>query len=345
VLGAFFKYNVMGGNFREALAIAERGEALANKMDTPIIHTLIHAMLGLTHHLTANHEKARKHCELAMVAIDSHETSEQILRFDFDYRNVSFCALARTSWLSGDPERALRQSEQAMAWAATLQNPVNFCIALVWTISVNLMMGNLKKAEALNESLCEQAQNYSLAPYRGLSQGFKGTILIRHGHLEEGIGLILLTLRQLKAIGYKLYTSDLSSYVIEALVALGRGEEALAILNQTLEAVEVNGDSFILAELHRLKGLIATILPATALSPEICFLESIAIARAQNALAWETRATTSLASLYTRQNRGTDARKLLCEVIQKFRDGATSNDLELAGQMLSDLDQQLEPCH
>jgi predicted ATPase len=55
--------------------------------------------------------------------------------------------------------------------------------------------------------------------------------------------------------------------------------------------------------------------------------QSLTIARAQGALAWELRSATSLAQLWQRQSRYREALDLLCPVYQRFTEGYATPDL------------------
>jgi tetratricopeptide (TPR) repeat protein len=334
----FFKYYFRQGDQRTALTIAQQTEAIASEIDDPFLKSMVDANLALTYHLTGNLESARKHCQSAMLPIGPRAHSVQTLRFAFDYRVAALCAWARNSLLTGQPELAAQQSEQALDWAGTLQNPVIVCISLVWAISINLLLGNVQKAQNLTEKLTEHSQDFSITPYMLLSRGFRGAILSRRGNTGEGIQMIELSLQQARAINSKLFTSDLSGYLAEALVEAGRHEEAFSVLERTFESVDVNGDSFILAELLRVKGVIATKLPASAMSPETCFLESIAIAKSQNALSWELRTSISLAKHLMVHGRRVDAASVLRKIHQRFDEGFATADLLAASQLLGELD-------
>lgn len=58
------------------------------------------------------------------------------------------------------------------------------------------------------------------------------------------------------------------------------------------------------------------------------------IAKDQQALAWESRAATSLAQLWRNENRWTDAKELLGKVYSRFTGGFSSRDLVAARQLL-----------
>jgi len=95
------------------------------------------------------------------------------------------------------------------------------------------------------------------------------------------------------------------------------------------------------AELHRLQGeLLQQAARGTshaALTPEACFGQALAIARRQQAKAWELRAATSLARLWQRQGQRTEAYELLAPVYGWFTEGFDTADLQDAKTLLEAL--------
>ncbi len=67
---------------------------------------------------------------------------------------------------------------------------------------------------------------------------------------------------------------------------------------------------------------------------EDCLQESLRIARAQEARAFELRSATSLARLWSRQGRGQEARELIAPVYEWFEEGFDTPDLLAAKALL-----------
>jgi predicted ATPase len=66
-------------------------------------------------------------------------------------------------------------------------------------------------------------------------------------------------------------------------------------------------------------------------------MQSLEWARRQGALAWELRGATSLARLWRRQGKTTQARKLLATVYRRFSEGFDTADLVTAKALLQSL--------
>jgi predicted ATPase len=105
-----------------------------------------------------------------------------------------------------------------------------------------------------------------------------------------------------------------------------------------LALVEQTGARFYEAETHRIKGvLLLHQADPDAAQAEACFQQALAIARRQEAKAWELRAATSLARLWQSQDRRQEAYELLAPVYEWFTEGFDTADLQDAKALLEDL--------
>jgi predicted ATPase len=76
---------------------------------------------------------------------------------------------------------------------------------------------------------------------------------------------------------------------------------------------------------------------------EKCLLQSLERARKQSALAWELRTATTLARLWSGQNRVADGAELLAPVCAKFTEGFDNSDLKAAKHLLDELRRSATP--
>ena len=111
-------------------------------------------------------------------------------------------------------------------------------------------------------------------------------------------------------------------------VKAGRAEAALQAIEQALAICEHTGERWAMAEVLRTK---ARILLSTgrAKSDEIeaILLDSLEIARRQQARCWELRTSCDLARLWQGQGRTREALKLLQSVCDQFEEGSDVMDL------------------
>ena len=133
------------------------------------------------------------------------------------------------------------------------------------------------------------------------------------------------------------YTAFLAA-LAEGLAGAGEAVRGLAVVDEALARSDKSEERWILAELLRLKGELVLLhnAPATAVA-EDHFQQSLEWARRQGALAWELRTATSLARLWRRQGKTTQARKLLATVYRRFTEGFDTADLVAAKALIQSL--------
>ena len=110
---------------------------------------------------------------------------------------------------------------------------------------------------------------------------------------------------------------------------LKQWQEASKRLTDAINQVEALGERWYEAELYRLKGefLLAQRPKAAAEQAAGCFLQSLEIARVQNAKLWELRTSMSLAKLRLTQGSVHEARNLLAPIYAEFTEGFETKDL------------------
>ena len=121
----------------------------------------------------------------------------------------------------------------------------------------------------------------------------------------------------------------------EGHVKAGHDEAALQAIEQALAICDDTGQRWAMAEALRTKACIL-LSTGRAKSDEIeaIFLNSLEIARRQQARCWELRTSCDLARLWQGQGRNTEALKLLQSVYDQFKEGFDAADLKDAKALL-----------
>ena len=120
----------------------------------------------------------------------------------------------------------------------------------------------------------------------------------------------------------------------EAYRKNGEIEEGLNVLTEALTVVEKNGERWYKAELYRLKGDLLLMQYGVEEVAEGCFHRALEIARRQNAISFELRATLSLCRLWHRNSKFVAARNLLQNIYERFTEGFETKDLREAKALL-----------
>jgi predicted ATPase/DNA-binding winged helix-turn-helix (wHTH) protein len=323
------------GDFHGALALAQRGEAVVKMIPDPAAAVMADWMLGISYHFIGSQCRARELCETVLHPLPSrHGNVTHVSTLHRRSRGAASIALARALWLQGHADRAVKVARQTLDEADTLGHPVMLCNYLIYAVSVFLWIGDWPAAEALIERLIAHAERHSLAPFHAVGVGSKGELSLRRGDVDAGIRLLRTCVETLNAD--PVFAGDLA----EGLAMAGQFDEAMAVIDEAIAHVERNGESFHTPEILRIKGeLLASVPGANLCEAEDWLSRSLELAHRQSALAWELRATTTLALLRRKQDRHGEAHGALAAVYDRFTEGFQTSDLRAARRLLDELEQ------
>jgi len=323
------------GDIRGALAVAERAGVIAQAAKHSGGAVWAEWWLGIDHHFLGNQAAAQLHLERGMVLAVELGTFNPNF-FVFDYRSIATVDLARTLWLRGFADQALRIAQKAIGEAANPDHPVPICIPLVHASKFFLWTGDLRGASDLIEQLIVHAGRYSLEPYRAVGIALKGELAIACDEPETGLDLLRSALETLRAQQYNLHTPRFIGALAEGLGKTRQIEEALFAINGAISRAKDSGVEVDLPELLRIKSQILAARHDRE-SAMNCLTEALTVARAQSALAWELRSTTALARLLCEGGERDQARDTLASVHERFTEGFETADLKSARVLLEDL--------
>jgi class 3 adenylate cyclase/tetratricopeptide (TPR) repeat protein len=285
------------------------------------------------------------HCYQAELA-QAHKRLEQALALYESFPDLStlhggqvaaLAQLGRPLWLLGFPDQALRRTREAEVAGQRSTDRLDKAFGLVLTYDVHVWCGNL-------EVVREHTRKILDAPWATeLNLGFLTRAKILHGWLvaregqPEGIALIRDAMATRASIRSGLYRSMNGSLLAESCASVGRIDEAISVLDETLPFAQ-SEEHYYEAELHRLRGeLLLRRTDADGEGAERCFRRAIDIARRQSAKSWELRATASLARLLRDTNRCDEASATLAEIYNWFTEGFDTADLKDAKALLEEL--------
>jgi predicted ATPase/DNA-binding winged helix-turn-helix (wHTH) protein len=337
LLAPLHMFHLRKGDYKTTLRYATRSAALSATLADPNPVKLSQTLLGITHHLTGDLDRARLALE---AAIQPAPGSRQInaIYLGFDHRLWACAALARTLWQQGHPVQAIDRVRQAITDAENIGHPVTTSIVVNWCISVFFWSGDIQSAEAHLNRFIAHAEHHSLGPYLAVGRGRKGELAIRQGDPASGVELLRSCLAEFRATRYELLTTEFSLSLVQGLMAIGQFTEAMAVTAETLRLIEENGDFGYLPEVLRMQARLLLSMPQpNARDAETTLTQSLELSRRQGAPAWALRAAVDLAALLADQGRQDPARVLLRRLIDQFTEGSGTADLIAAESLLTRL--------
>ena len=274
------------------------------------------------------------HYEQAM-AIWTPEPRASDGLFTFDPGVACPAFAARVLWPHGYPDRALASIETAVARARTRAQPQSLAFALTFAAIVTQFRGEVNQTLLHAEEAAAIARDHGLVQMLAWARLWRGWALVEQGQTEEGIAEMRGGLGVYRSLGSEIARPHFLALLAEALGAQGQIDEGLALLAEALAAVEANGERFIEAEIHRLRGrLLVKQSPGAAPEAVKSIQRAVDVARSQDARGWELRAAMELNALGAAHPDPASARLALEQVYRCFNEGFDTRDLRTARQMI-----------
>jgi predicted ATPase/DNA-binding winged helix-turn-helix (wHTH) protein len=325
------------GEFRVALALAQRFYSLAQDRGDPADLPIGDRIIGISLHYCGDQTNARHHIERILGGYAAPVQRSPLIGFQFDQRVVARVALARILLLQGFPDQARRTAQRAVDDARALNHGVSLCLALnEAACPVALFTGDLAALESYVAMLLDSSAAHALPIWRAGGRRFHGVLLIRNGDFDTGLRLLRTALAQPPEASFQPDFTQFLGELAEGLGRAGQIAQGLEAIDEALARSERNEDRWSVAELLRIRGELLLLQggSSAAAAAEDHYQQALGWARRQGALSWELRAATSLARLLRDQNRSTEAIALLAPIYNRFTEGFGTEDLKAAKALI-----------
>jgi predicted ATPase len=166
----------------------------------------------------------------------------------------------------------------------------------------------------------------------------QGCMLAQIGKTGDAIKTITAGIAAFRSTGASLSLPLYLSNLAKGHADFGQFDEASRRIAEAMTAMETSRQNLWEAEVHRIAGEIALMLPERdAAKAETYFERALAVARQQQAKSWGLRAAMSMARLWRHQGKRDEARDLLARVYGWFTEGFDTLDLKQAKALLDEL--------
>jgi hypothetical protein len=333
LLGVLHVLHVRSGDFKAALYYAERASAVAKGMKHQAATALAHCMLGRAFLYKGDVSAARAELEASLQYGGTHLERRSTIYLAADRHYRPGIQLARALWLQGYPAQAVERVHKTLK--EVVDHPVALTGALTWAIGLFFWVGDLPSAEMHIDWFASHAEAHSLGPNIAVARGLKAQLAICEGDATVGVESLQSCLQEIHAARHGLLIAEFNISLAQGMAALGSFTEAITLINETIQLVEVNGDTVHLPELLRVRGtFLLSNGQASIADAETAFVRSLELSRQQGARAWELRTATNLAALYASQAQLQRGRALLEPVFGQFTEGFGTADLRAAERLL-----------
>jgi predicted ATPase len=205
---------------------------------------------------------------------------------------------------------------------------------------VEQLCGNGARTLEFAERARAIAAEHGLSFWMAGGAVLSGWAVAAEGDRMAGLSLLRQGVNDWRATGSVTYETYFLGLLAECLIEVGRFDEALAVLEESLALVERTDERLYEPELYRLRGavLLARVNAESSeglAGAEANFRRAHALGKKRLMRSLELRAAISLAELGARIGAPGDGRKLLSAAYSAFSDGFETSDLKRAAALLS----------
>ena len=273
---------------------------------------------------------------LALYRPEMHDS--QIAQYGTDLGVAGHCYHALTLWHLGYPDQAVEESYRSITLAQDGAHPFSQAYALFVSAWVHHLRRDVSTTQTQAEAAIGLATEQELPYWAALSGLMRGWSLALQGEGTAGITEIAQSLAAVRTLGQKMSGTLLLSMLAEAYGRNGQREAEQTVLTEALELVDENDERAYDARVYQLQGELSLQgKEAQFEEAEASFQKALNVARQQEAKSFELRAATSLARLWQRQGKTTEAHELLTPVYNWFTEGFDTADLKDAKALLAEL--------
>ena len=317
------------GERRRLLEVALLADTLATKLGDSAAFARAQTYLGIAYHLSGDQQLARKKLQ----AGEAGDAAIPVLPIDhFAYPRGPRIMSCTNLWLLGFPDQAIDVANRLMDIRA---NPdlAMYCAGLCFAARVYRWVGDLDALEEAADKLAGHSRKHGLGPFENASVALKGELHVARGAVDEGVELLRPSLPRMLADRLELYSGAAAIALVEGLAAQGKPADALVSIQARVDAVALQGDSWEMPELLRVRGELRARCGDVSSAERDC-RAATELAERQSALSWRLRVATSGARLAAPGASATRAIFELRQTLARFTEGADTADLRVAREFL-----------
>ncbi len=312
--------------------------SLAEKQGATVPLMVAHRVLGISVLSMGDITESRAHLDQAIALYDPVAHRPLVTRFGQDSRVSILFWRSLTVWMLGYPDAALADCDQARSDAREIGQAATLMFALGNGLLTLILYGNYAAVNAEADEVVALADKKGAPFWKATAIVFKGCVLALTGKAADAVQMITSGITAWRSTGSTLWLPMYLSYLAWAHTELDQLDDAWRCIGEAMAAVETTKETWFEAEVHRIAGEIALMMPEPdAAKAEGYFERALSVARAQQAKSWELRAASSMARLWRDQGKRDEARDLLAPVYGWFIEGFGSLDLKEAKALLDEM--------
>jgi DNA-binding winged helix-turn-helix (wHTH) protein/tetratricopeptide (TPR) repeat protein len=280
LLYAFGFLLCLRGEYAEALALAQRVEALSSATNDPVLMVVASVVHGDVDQLQGRSHAARASVERGLAVAESHHLARGET-FVADPAVMLLGLLAVPLLHLGLVEQGRARLRQTHARAHQLAQPMARLVAIWYDALFEVRLGNAERVAALADEMRALVDEFALALGQNACRWFSGWAAARMGDPLEGYRRIREGYEENTRLGMFSGGSEVLGYAAEALVLKGDWGAAQEQLQEALQVADTLTERVYLPQLYLIEAAIARARGKPAIA-NASLRRALAEARAQD---------------------------------------------------------------
>ncbi|HSC97509.1 MAG TPA: AAA family ATPase [Casimicrobiaceae bacterium] len=242
--------------YAEALAVADRAEALGSAENDPVLLSSACTVHGQVDQLQGRPGAARTWLARGLALVE-HQDEAAPGEFLVDPQVALRGLLANPLLYLGRLEHARACLERASLRARALKWPMARLVSIWYSALFEVRLGNVERVAALADEMRALVDEFALAHGRTACRWFRGWANARMGAAHDGFKAIREAHDENTRLGMLAGASEVLGYATEALILAGDLDGAQKQLEEALRIAEEFGERVYLTQLHLMQAAIA----------------------------------------------------------------------------------------
>ncbi|WP_394836569.1 protein kinase [Pendulispora rubella] len=252
-----------------------------------------------------------------------------------DVGALLYLYLGYTLWLLGEPEQAIRQSQEGVRIARKYDHPASLTIRLLLLSILHNDRGEYPEARALVDEILRLADEHGFQFLGAAARVVRACTQIECGEFH-GIDDLQAALEHRASMGATMGFTRYFPILALGQMQMGAFDEAMLSIDKAMEISERTGENYCDPEHLRVKAEILLAMdPSDPDRAARIFEQGLERARREHARSWELRLACSYGRLLASQGSISEATALLAPVLSSFTEGHDTRDLRVARDLLS----------
>lgn len=304
-------YNIVRANLTTALELATQFLMIAEQVNNDDLLVEGHVSIGVIYFHLGDFPQARRHLEQVVATYDHERHAGHALLFGQDPAVVALSFLTWVYWLCGEQEKALQASEEAISLARSLHHPLSLAFALSFAGWHRMYCRDYPSVVALNIEIVQLCIDQNIMIFLAHGRLMTAWSAFKKGNIHQELPKVEAALDLFRLTGARHFLPFWEGRQAVLCAGVGDTDNAEKTLEQAFEKMNQSEERWSEAELHRYRGLLLERQGAEPAMAEACYRQAIEMAQQRGAIAWELRATFSLAHCLKAQGETLKARQLV----------------------------------